>query len=102
MLRKDKTASSIKRKVQTAKQQVDRNFSDASKVFTSADDEVEATREKVADLRADLASAKVRADNAGDDFDLAINVLDNATVKQGQVLELITEFEADLDELLNA
>ena len=102
MLLKDKTASSIKRKVQIAKQQVDRNFSKADKVFKSADQEVDATFEKVQDLRADLATAKVRAETAGDDFEVATKILDIAVEKQGQVLDLIAEFEDGLDALLNA
>ena len=100
MLMKDKTASNIKRKVQLAKQQVDRDFSEANKTFTNADKEVADTYEKVQELEADLASAQVRAGAAIGDATEAANALDTALDKQGKVWDLIAQFEEDLEALL--
>ena len=102
MLMKDKTASSIKRKVQTAKQQVDRNFSNADKALSFAADEASAAAQDVRDLRADFEAAKVREGSTSTDLVIAGDALDKASDKQAQVVELIAEFEANLDTLLNA
>ena len=102
MLMRDKTASSIKRKVQVAKQRVDRDFSNADKALNFAADEASAAAQDVRDLRADFEAAKIREGTANTDFVDAGDKLDNASDKQAQVVELIAEFEAELDILLNA
>ena len=100
MLMKDKTASSIKRKVQLAKQQVDRNFSEADKLLNFAADEANTAAQDVRDLRADFEAAKIREGTTSADLATAGDKLDVAIDKQGRVLDLIAQFEEDLEALL--
>lgn len=102
MLMKDKTASSIKRKVQVAKQQVDRNFSNADKTLNFTADEASEAAQNVLNLRADFEAAKIRQSSTNADLVVAGDELDIAIDKQGQVIDLISRFETDLDDPLNA
>ena len=102
MLMKDKTASSIKRKVQLAKQKVDKDASEASKVLTFAETEVDETYEAVRILNGELADAMVAEDEAKKDLLLANKVARITTSKQAEVLSLIDRFEVDLQDLLDA
>lgn len=102
MLLKDKTASSIKRKVQLAKQKVDKDATKAKKVLTLAEAEVDETYDTVQTLEDELASAMIAEGDAKEDLLLANKVARITVTKQGQVIDLISRFETDLDDLLNA
>ena len=101
MLLKDKTASSIKRKVQLAKQQVDKGATEARKVLEFAEIEVDDTYEAVQVLTLELEGAHEAEEVAKSDLLLANKVSRVAVKKRSEVLSLIDRFEVDLDILLN-
>ena len=100
MLLKDKTASSIKRKVQVAKQKVDKDASEAVKILKFAVTEVDEIGEEIRILETELSDARFAQEDADTDLELANKVANTTASKRAQVLDLIGKFEADLEALL--
>ena len=100
MLSRDKTASSIKRKVQLARQQVNKEASEARKVLEFAETDVDNTYEAVQTLTVKLGNAHEAEEVAKSDLLLANKVSRVAMKKKSEVLSLINRFEVDLEDLL--
>ena len=100
MLMMDKTASSIKRKVQLAKQTVDKSTSEAAKILAFAETEVEELTEDIRILETNLSDARFAREDADKDLVVADKVMKIASHQRDNVLHLISKFEADLEALL--
>ena len=102
MLMKDKTASSIKRKVQVAKQRVDKDNKDAVKLLDDIGTFVEDAQQDVEDLTIELEVAEATQAGAEADLVVAVKGAKIAASKRFQVTQLIDRFEVDLQDLLDA
>ncbi len=100
MLMRDKTASSIKRKVQTAKQKVDKDAREATKLLANVVAYVTDLDEQVRLLDTELSDARFAQEDAEKDSTLATKAMAIASDKQAAVLILIAKFERELEELL--
>ena len=100
MLLKDKTASSIKRKVQLAKSKVDKNAAEATKILAFAETEADELSEDIRVLETELSDARFAQEDAEADLVVAAKVAGLTAGKKAQVMDLIAQFEADLEALL--
>ena len=97
---RDKTASSIKKKVAFVKGTVDKDYANAKKTIGVAENAVDSSMREVDGLRTSLETAKRVFETAEAKFIEAEKEVTISAKKQEAVYVLIDRFETDLDVLL--
>ena len=97
---RDKTASSIKKKVASAKGTVDKDYANAKKTIGVAENVVDSSVREVDGLRTSLETAELVLETADAKFIEAEKEVTITAKKQEAVYVLIDRFETDLDILL--